>query len=379
MVLSLKEDLIPVPIEGNGQNCLTFSLPEWVTLSKAFSTNTYEEYHPIYVLQAMSAQSTTNDSEAFRIVKAYYSNCTSNLVQKLFILEYLLRLGCIEWIKQLISAPSPEPENEELHKVFYIYIAQAEAQTDDAELIDRAFNLSSSCLEINIATIIAHLHGISRLRLQDPFNKLIKAVEPMLLLCKDPDLLTIFKIQLSEMYLVSILCRSTNPEHVRRACQLYLKKEGLLKQFPTLELSLSHIIAHSYMFDSFTDAKKWIMKGMSLIKNVHPQRQSFLEISLQSSLDTFRSLWKVELDAPTSSLSEKAFRLMVTGQTEPGTNILETLYLEKGALTLFEHFYLAIAKGPDAIKDVENLFIHSRNYYYAQLIDFYLSEAHKKA
>ena len=379
MELSLKECLIPKPIEGNGENCLSFSFQDWIALSETFSIKTYEEYHPIYVLQAMSAYSYTNETEAFNIVKAYYYNCTSSLVQKLFILEYLMRLGCMEWVKLLITDSSPDPENDELRKVFSIYIAQAEAQTDDAELIDQAFNLSSNYLELNIATIIAHLNGISRLRLQDPFNKLIKAVEPMLLLCKERDLLTIFKIQLGEMYLVSILCSSTNPVHARRACQLYLNKKELLKQFPTLELSLSHIIAHSYMFDSFTSAKQWIMKGLSLLEYVHPQRRPYLEASLLSSLDTFRSLWKVELDFPTASLPEQAFRFMVTGQPQLGSKILESLYLEKGSLTLFEYFYLAIAKGTEAIKDVQRLFIHSRNYYYAQLIDFFLSEAHKKA
>ena len=204
MDLSFKEFLIPSPIEGNGQECLSFSFPEWVALSETFSTKTYNEYHPVYVLQAMASYSLTNDTEAFKIVKTYYCNCTSRVVQKLFILEYLMRLGCIEWIKQLISDQSFGSENDELRKVFSIYIAQAEAQTDDAELIDQAFNLSSNCLEINIATIIAHLYGISRLRLQEPFNKLIKAVESMLSLCKEQDLLSIFKIQLGEMYLVSI-------------------------------------------------------------------------------------------------------------------------------------------------------------------------------
>ena len=117
---------------------------------------------------------------------------------------------------------------------------------------------------------------------------------------------------------------------------------------------------------------------MALLKNVHPQRQSYLENSLQCSLDIFRSLWQVELDIPTTSLSEKAYRYMVTGHTDLGTKILESLHSERGSLTLFEQFYLAVAKDYDALQDVLFLFIHTRNYYYAQLIDFYLSEAYKK-
>ncbi len=374
MNLSFSELLIPQPIKGNGQECLTFSIPEWINLSDTFSYHTYEEYHPIYVLQAMASLSSTNKEEAFKIVKSYYHKCTSEVVQRLFILEYLYRLGCLDWIKTLISEDSFTPGSEELRKVFTIYIAQAEGQIDDSELIDQAFNLSSSCLEINIATIISHMFGISQLRLQDPLNKLIRAVEPMLLLCKEIDLLTIFKIQLSEMYLVSMLCSSKNPENARAACQHFLNKKDLLKQFPTLEISLSHIIAHSYMFESFHIAKEWIMRGLALLKNVHTQRRPFLEASLNCSLDIFRSLWRIELEIPPTSLSEKAYRYMVTGEKNLGTQLLESLHTEKGTLTLFEQFYLAIGKGHRELREAQHIFLHSRNYYYAKLIDFHLSQ-----
>jgi hypothetical protein len=372
------EYLIPPPIKGKGQECLTYTIPEWITLSDNFSLKTYEEYHPIYVMKAMASYSLKNEKEAFKLVRSYYRKCTCGMVQKLFILEYLLRLGCTEWIKRLLLEDSSDPENDELRKVFSIYIAQAETQIDDTELIDRAFNMSSSCLEINIASIISHLYGISRLRLQEPFTKLIKAVESMLLLCKNQDLLTIFKIQLGEMYLVSILCRNTDPKHVRNACQLYYDKKDLLHQFPTLEISLCHIIAHSYMFESFMIAKSWIMKGRALTKNVHPQRREFIESSLNSSLDIFRSLWQMELDIPPASTSEKAHRFMVTGDTDTGTRLLDSLHSEKGSLTFFEHYYLAIGKDSNALREVQLLFLHSRNYYYAKLIDFYLLEGHKK-
>lgn len=378
MDLSFSEFLIPRPIKGNGQECLTYSIPEWMNLSNTFSIHTYEEYHPIYVMQAMASLSLTNEKEAFKIVKSYYCKCTTGVVQKLFVLEYLFRLGCMDWIKTLILEDSSNPENNELRKVFSIYIAQAEAQIDNSELIDQAFNLSSSCLEINIASIISHMYGISQLRLQEPLNKLIKAVEPMLLLCKEKDLLSIFKIQLGEMYLVSMLCSSTNPENVRSACQQYFNNKDLLRQFPTLEISLSHIIAHSYMFDSFPIAKEWVMKGLALLKNVHMQRRTYLEASLNCSLDIFRSLWGRELDIRPTSPSEKAYRYMVTGQTHLGSKLLETLQTEKGSLTLFEHFYLAIGKGPQELREAQHLFIHSRNYYYAKLIDFHLSQAHTK-
>lgn len=372
------EYLIPPPIKGKGRECLTFTIPEWVTLSETFSLKTYEEFHPVYVMQAMASHSLKNEKEAFKIVKSYYRKCTSGTVHKLFILEYLLRLGCIEWIKRIVLEDSSDSEEDELRKVFSIYIDQAEAQTDDIELIDRAFNLSSSCLEINIASIISHLYGISQLRLQEPFNKLIKAVESMLLLCKDQDLLTIFKIQLGEMYLVSILCSNTDPKHVRNACQLYSERTELLKQFPTLEISLCHILAHSYMFNSFMIAKKWIMKGLTLVKNVHPQRRPFLESSLNCSMDIFRSTWQRELDIPPASIAEKAHRFMVTGQTSKGTQLLDSIYSEKGSLTFFEHFYLAMSKDINSMREIQLLFLHSRNYYYANLIDFYLSEGHKK-
>ena len=378
MSLSFKEFLIPSPINGHGQACLTFSLPEWVTLSETFTTETYKEYHPIYVLKAMASHSLTNEKEAFRIVKAYYYKCTDGILQKLFVLEYLLRLGCIDWIKQLINDESYGFEYEELRKVFSIYIAQAEAHTDDSELIDQAFSLSSGILEIKIASIISHLYGISRLRLQDPLNKLINAAESMIMLCKDPDLLSIFKIQLGEMYLVSILCSRPDPKNVRDACQLYFEENDLLTQFPTLEISLCHIMAHSYLFESFTIAKEWIMKGLALLKNVHPQRRAYLEVSLTCSLDIFRSLWQRELEIQPATLSEKAYRFIVTGRADLGTHLLESLNAEKGSLTLFEQFYLAIAKGSYALQEVQFLFIHTRNYYYAQLIDFYLSEDYKK-
>lgn len=370
--LSIIKKLTSEPIKGYGEECLEFTQKDWIQISQQFTPETFKKYHPIYVLRAMSEWPEHDEDTAYGIIKSYFYQSVINQLDRLFVLEYLFWLGCTKWIKQLINEKigAKDPNIQELKSVYTLYVAQVERKISGEDAINQAMELDCKHYETKMAAMIIHLYAISRLGLHEPFIKLLNAVIPSLSYCQHKELLTAFKIQLGEMYIFSTLYKRNDIEAFRELCGKYFRNKDLLKQFPLLEIHLTHMIAHSHTFYNFEKSKEWLFKSLILTECVHSQYRKISRTDIINSFDFLRSLWKKELHVPPASLSEKAHRLIVTGHTEEGLAILQKIKKKNGKFTLFEQYYVAMAqKNKDYADDIKQLFQHNRNEFYIQVLD----------
>jgi hypothetical protein len=308
-----------------------------------------------------------NDFHKQRLKMKEFISTTTSPENKRIGMEFYIIQGEAELLESLVEEEqnSAHALNREWANTYEILIMKNKGQLQGDRLNQAVLSMNSTTKEMHLLLCILHMFGIYQIGEYEAFFKVSKAILPEVQQIQEPFIRTSYELHLLELCCFSHLLLN-QIEYCRKTAKMVISKIKPY-QHPIAASNAYHVLAQSYVFESFEESMRLLDLGYKMIDYLPESKALSKRKEFDKTKEFVRSLWRRELDSTPDDPVERAHRYIVRGEKEKGIYILEEIKLKQGHnLSPFQWYYYGLATGN------EEYFHRSRQIFHARKNKFFV-------
>lgn len=300
----------------------------------------------------------------------FITNSTSNKTRRMGM-EYYITQGEVELLEDLIESEkrSIDPLNREWAYTYEILLKKNKGLLYGDRLNEAVFSMNSTTKETHLLLCILHMFGVYQIGQYESFFKVSEAILPEVKQIEEAFIRNSYELHLLELYCYSHLLM--NQLDACRNIATSIIENVKAHQHPISVINACHVLAHSYMFESFEDAVKLLDKATQLTSFLPEGKAALKQKDLNKTREFLRSMWRRELESTPEDLIERAHRYIVRGEKKKGLGILNEIKLKQGHnLTAFQWYYYGLASGQqDHFSRSKQIFTAKKDKFFIKILE----------
>lgn len=247
----------------------------------------------------------------------------------------------LDHLLDLLSTSS-NPVDKEWAAMYEFIRLQNNKELSPLEFLKKIEVFKPKELEMQILKTIVKGYTYVELNDYNALNLYIRDIEPQIGEIKSNFIQESFNVRLGLIMNYVSLYSNNDPEQARYYSSLVIEQDF----FEHVKATAYHNIGHSYLFESYDQAKDYLERSITLSKE---QERWQLAHSSSLTLSFIQSFWEIEREFPFelkgySEISEYIFFLIRKGDKEQAKDLLEQIDIEtisdwdKG----FHYYYLGL-------------------------------------
>ncbi|MFD1738207.1 AimR family lysis-lysogeny pheromone receptor [Bacillus salitolerans] len=285
-------------------------------------------------------------------------------------MEFYTMHGEIELLEELVNREksSKDPLNREWAEVYEIVVQRYKGELFGEKLNQIVLSRNSQSKELHLLLCILHMFGVYDIGEYEAFFKVSNAILPEVQHFENEYIKTSYELHLYNLFCFSHLL-ANKVEECRHIATCIVTQTHYLR-YPIVASNAYHVLAQSYMFESFEESMKYIKRAEEIISILPDKKKVQKSKDINNTKEFLRSYWKRELDSNPDSLAELAHRHIVRGNIDMGIDILDEIRTKQGNhLTAFQWYYYGLAtNNMDCFKQAKQIFTSNKDRFFIHIL-----------
>ncbi|MDC3424385.1 AimR family lysis-lysogeny pheromone receptor [Aquibacillus sp. 3ASR75-11] len=314
-----------------------------------------------------------SDSPSKRQEKFYEFCKTTERPENLRLaMEYSHMIGETDFLEFLVKQEkNGNRPNNEWADVYEVMVSRSKGYFQGRRLLQATEKLTEKrnlkTKEMQILNSIIKMYAYFEEKEHSSMFKLTKELPLETDSIKNPYIKEAFTVRILEIYANGYLFQ--NDIQASRDISWELINNYNPNMFPMCVAAAYHVLAQSYMFESYAKVEQFLLEGISVLNELDTERIRIRKKELTKTLSFAKVYWKkVQSEEEIDNPSELAHFKARTGSLYESIQLLDNLKEQNGSLTPFQIYYKGLSLGDETIlKDSVREFRRQGNKFYSQL------------
>lgn len=287
-------------------------------------------------------------------------------------MEYSHMIGETELLEMIINLDlNQKRPNDEWASVYSILLNRSLGKLRGTELLQASEELLNQrklkTNEMRILIKVIKMYAYFEMNEHGSMFKLTQELSLEIDTIKNTYIQESYRVRMLEAYALGYLF-GNDLESARETAREIINTE-YVEQFGLYVANAFHVLAQSYLFESYKEVEKYIQNGLDVLQNISSTRVKMMKKQMNSTYVFSKVHWSESVDEETLENKGELLHLMAKkGKRKEADSILSSLEEENGKLSAFQIYYKGLLYNDDQLlrKSLE-LFKTQGNKFYSKL------------